>query len=206
MKWIDYIRKVKKEDIIEILDSYEALGPLPGIFIPMIESFLPILPLIVLVIANAAAYGLWKGFLFSWIGVTIGSLIVFLLTRKYGQKFSSYIQRKYPKGKTFFEWIEKKGFTPIFVLSCFPFSPSFIINVVSGLSKIPIHTFILASSLGKAFMIFLVSLVGYDLFSVLKHPWKLILTISLFFLVWIIGKTLEVKFKRKLEKDLSSKK
>lgn len=66
MKWIEYIRKIEKEDILEILESYEALGPLPGIFMPMIESFLPILPLIVLVIANAAAYGLWKGFLFSW--------------------------------------------------------------------------------------------------------------------------------------------
>lgn len=41
MKWIEYIRKIEKEDILEILESYEALGPLPGIFMPMIESFLP---------------------------------------------------------------------------------------------------------------------------------------------------------------------
>jgi uncharacterized membrane protein YdjX (TVP38/TMEM64 family) len=206
MKWIEYIRKIEKEDILEILESYEALGPLPGVVIPLLESFLPILPLVVIIIANAAAYGLWKGFLFSWLGVIIGSLIVFLLTRRYGQKFSNYIQRKYPKGKNFFQWIEKKGFTPIFVLSCFPFSPSFVINIVSGLSKVPIRTFLLASTLGKAFMIFLVSLVGYDVFSVLKHPWKLILTISLFFMVWIIGKSLELRFKNKLEKDSFPKK
>jgi uncharacterized membrane protein YdjX (TVP38/TMEM64 family) len=196
MTWIEYISSLRLEDVLEILEKYESLGPVPGIVVPMIESFIPILPLIVILLANAEAFGLWKGFLFSWLGVSIGCLIVFFFTRRYGTRFSAYIQRKYPKGKALFEWIETKGFTPVFIFACFPFSPSALVNIVSGLSKISVRTFIVALISGKAFMIFLVSLVGDDLFTIYLHPWKLIFAVSLFFLVWVVGKTLEAKFKK----------
>lgn len=196
MNWIDYLRNFEEEDFLEILDKYEALGPLPGIFLPFVEAFLPILPLIVIVLANAAAYGLWKGFLFSWIGVTLGSIIIFSLARKYGHRFYAYILRRSPKGKAFFEWIERKGFTPIFILSCFPFSPSFVVNVVSGMSKIPFHTFLVAVLTGKAFMLFLVSLVGFDIFGIFHNPWRFVLVTSIFALVWLIGRALEKRFKK----------
>src|SRR5690625_7258531 len=61
------------EYIMELLNSYEALGPLPGFLLPFIEAFLPFLPLFVFVIANAAAYGLLEGFLLSWAGASTGA-------------------------------------------------------------------------------------------------------------------------------------
>ena len=70
MKLWEYISTLNKEDIIELLDKYESLGPLPGFLLPFVESFLPFLPIIVIVMGNAAAYGLWKGFLFSWTGAS----------------------------------------------------------------------------------------------------------------------------------------
>ena len=53
-KFFDY------DYIMELLNNYESLGPLPGILLPFIEAFLPFLPLIVFVLANGAAYGLLK--------------------------------------------------------------------------------------------------------------------------------------------------
>lgn len=191
MKWIESLRNIEKEDILHILESYENLGFLPGIIVPFVETFIPILPLVVIVLANAAAYGLWKGFLFSWIGVCLGSIIIFAISRRYGKNFSLKIQRKSTRAKSFFKWIEKKGFTPIFILSCFPFSPSFIVNIVSGFSGIPIRTYLIAKLSGKAFMIFLVSLIGSDIFTIFQHPWKLVLTFSLFALVWVLARYLE---------------
>lgn len=67
------------EFVQELLADYEKLGPLPGILLPFIEAFLPFLPLFVFVLANGAAYGLFEGFLYSWIGASFGSLGVFLL-------------------------------------------------------------------------------------------------------------------------------
>src|SRR5690625_7844506 len=70
--------------IMELLNDYEKLGPLPGILLPFIEAFLPFLPLFVFVFANAAAYGLLKGFLLFWAGSVLGSIIVFLIISKLG--------------------------------------------------------------------------------------------------------------------------
>src|SRR5690625_6623904 len=61
------------EYIMQLLQDYERLGPLPGILLPFIEALLPFLPLVVFVFANAAAYGLLKGFLYSWIGSSLRS-------------------------------------------------------------------------------------------------------------------------------------
>ena len=52
-EWLD------ADKIIELSQHYKALGPLIGILLPFIEAFLPFLPLVVFVIANAGAYGLW---------------------------------------------------------------------------------------------------------------------------------------------------
>ena len=52
------------ENISELTQQYRALGPIPGIVLPMLEAFLPFLPLFVFVTANVTAFGLWWGFFF----------------------------------------------------------------------------------------------------------------------------------------------
>ncbi|UVI30852.1 TVP38/TMEM64 family protein [Paenibacillus spongiae] len=199
-QWNEWIHELKDLDLHQVqqtLESYSAFGPLLGIGLTMVESFLPILPLLVFVAVNANIYGLWFGSLFSWIGVCGGSLIVFLLARKLGTKFGPWMQRKFPKSKRFFNWIEQRGFTPIFLLACFPFSPSIIINVVSGLSKVPFHTFVVAVLLGKAVMIFSVSLLSFDIVNLAKEPWRIVLTCVLIFAMWVAGKQLEKRYELK---------
>ncbi|GIQ69232.1 TVP38/TMEM64 family protein [Xylanibacillus composti] len=189
----DQWKQIDKEAIEQLLDQYAALGPLPGILLPLLESFIPVLPLIVILLGNAASYGTGLGFLYSWIGVVSGSSIVFLLARRFGSRLRSYTERKLPKAGTFFHWIENKGFTPIFLLACFPFTPSFLVNVVSGMSMIPFRIFLIAIMLGKGIMIFLVSLVGGEWRDFVEHPSKLALAGALLFAMWLAGKQVESK-------------
>ena len=65
-----------------LLDQFRALGPLPGILLTFLKSFIPPMPTIVIVGVNAAVYGLWAGFLYSWIGMVAGCLTTFLIVRK----------------------------------------------------------------------------------------------------------------------------
>jgi uncharacterized membrane protein YdjX (TVP38/TMEM64 family) len=194
MDWWKALSKLELEDIKEILNQYEALGPLPGILVPMVEAFLPFLPLILIVIANAEAYGLFYGFLLSWIGVVSGAFCVFLIVRMFGRRFRGFLERKIKKSGKFMYWIERKGFTPIFVLACFPFTPSSVVNIVAGLSNLPIHTFLTATILGKGVMIFLVSFAGHDVTELFRAPWKLVLIIVIFTLMWWIGRKVESKY------------
>ncbi|WP_135554575.1 TVP38/TMEM64 family protein [Paenibacillus cymbidii] len=196
MSWIDTISGMSWEDVQHILNRYEALGPLPGIVATFVEAFLPILPLIAIVIANVNAYGLWEGALLSWIGVVAGAMCVFLFFRRFGGRFRGFVERKYPRTKKFIEWVEHRGFTPVFVLACFPFTPSAFVNIVAGISKLPVRVFLIATLLGKAIMILIVSLAGHDLGNLLKTPWKLVLVAVMLVVIWFMGRKLEARYTR----------
>ncbi|MCM3735165.1 TVP38/TMEM64 family protein [Bacillus cytotoxicus] len=181
------------ENMNQLVDSYRAFGPFLGIGLPMLEALIPALPLIVFVMANAVAFGLWFGFLYSWIGSVLGALIVFSVIRRFGRsQFFSFVN-KHPKVRKAMGWIERKGFAPIFVLFCFPFTPSALINVVAGLSRISRRQFVLALALGKLVMIFILSYIGSDLTSFIHKPVKTIIVIGIIFILWYVGKKIEVK-------------
>ncbi|MCP8968237.1 TVP38/TMEM64 family protein [Ectobacillus ponti] len=188
--WKDYFTL---EHIEYLLESYRAFGPLAGILLPLLEAFVPILPLVAFIMANAVAYGLWAGFLYSWIGSVLGSLLLFFLVRRFGQhRFFKFLNH-HPKVRKSMAWIERKGFGPIFLLFCLPFSPSALINIVAGLSRISRKQFTLALSLGKVVMIFVISYIGYDILSFFQKPLKSAAVAAMVFVLWYIGKRIEIK-------------
>jgi len=186
-------------DVQALLDKYEKLGPLPGILLPFIEAFLPFLPLFVFVMANSGAYGLFKGFLYSWIGSSVGMIVVFLIIRKFEDKRIFQKLRADRRVKTVTSWVERNGFGPLFILLCFPFSPSALINLVAGLSKVRIQQFILAVLLGKTVMVFSVSYIGSSITEFAKHPLKTVIIIGCIVCFWLFGTYLEKKLLRRQE-------
>jgi uncharacterized membrane protein YdjX (TVP38/TMEM64 family) len=155
------------------------------------------LPVFVFILANAVVFGLWEGFILSWIGSCAGSLAVFFLIRKIREvKFLKRLY-EYKQVKKTMIWIENHGFGPLFLMLSFPFSPSALINVVSGLSKVSILQFLLAVFLGKFVMVFTVSWIGQDIVSLVKSPVKTILLLIFIFSLWLIGK----QFEKRLEKQ-----
>ncbi|WP_096155208.1 MULTISPECIES: TVP38/TMEM64 family protein [Bacillus] len=192
---MEYITLLKEwltlEHLLEVLQEYKSFGPIPGFLLVILEAFLPFLPLIVIVLTNAAAFGLWYGFLISWSGSVVGATIVFLLIRRLQNK--SWMQKflKRENVQKTMSWVERHGFAPIFLLFCFPFSPSFLINAVAALSKMKFHSFLLALTAGKMVMIFSISYVGYDIVSFISKPTKTIIVICVMLLLWYIGKRIE---------------
>jgi uncharacterized membrane protein YdjX (TVP38/TMEM64 family) len=185
-----------EDNILKWLEDYRDLGPLPGILLPMLESFFPILPLFLFVAANGAAYGFWFGVLYSWIGTVSGSVIVYFIVRGLAQKPFVRFITKYRKVRSILNWIERRGFGPLFLIYCFPFTPAGLINVVAGLSQIPPRTFTLAVSLGKLVMIFMFTYIGHDFLEIVQEPVKMIIVVSAIFLLWLVGKRLETRMKR----------
>ena len=181
------------DDIMELIGEYRALGPIPGILLPMIEAFLPFLPLVLFVMANASAFGLWLGFLYSWIGACAGALLVFFLFRKYGQKRILRFLQKHKQVRKGMSWVERHGFGPLFLLLCFPFTPSAVVNIVAGLSKISLAQYMLAVMAGKMVMIFIISFVGYDIRSLLTQPLRTAIVLVVIFILWYVGKIIEVR-------------
>lgn len=187
------------EQIEQFLENLSSFGPLPGILVPFFEAFLPFLPLIVIIAANVNIYGFGFGMLFSWIGILGGAVCIFLGCRHFGHRFGEWLQRRFPSIKKVFGWVENKGFTTLFLLSCFPFTPSVLITIVSGLSKLPFHTFLVAVSLGKAMMILFIALISFDITNLFEAPWRIIASIVGIIILWYGGKLLEKRYNAKHE-------
>ncbi|WP_312476770.1 TVP38/TMEM64 family protein [Neobacillus sp.] len=189
------------ENIMNLIQEYRALGPIPGILLPVIEAFFPFLPLFLFVMANANAFGLWLGFLYSWLGACIGALLVFILIRKYGQRRIFAFLSKHPKVRKLMDWVERHGFGPLFLLLCFPFTPSAVVNIVAGLSKIRMAQYMLAVCIGKMVMIFTMSFIGYDIRSLVTKPYRTVLVLIIIFLLWYVGKRIEGRMNKGTEND-----
>ena len=187
------------ENLLNLIKQYRSFGPIPGILLPMFEAFIPVLPLVIFVMANANAFGLWLGFLYSWLGACLGALFVFLVVRKFGQKKVFSFLSKHPKVQKLMKWVERHGFGPIFLLVCFPFTPSALVNIVAGLSKISIAQYALAIFTGKMVMIFTISFVGYDLHSLLTKPLRSVIVTIVIFVLWYFARRIELRLNKSLD-------
>ena len=190
------------ENIEEVEKYYRTLGPLIGVFLPFLEAFLPFLPLVVIVVANANAFGLFLGFLLSWIGTVFGSYAIFLIVRKFGRHPRLHFFTQSKRVKKLIKWVDMNGLSPLFVLLCFPFTPSVLVNIVAGLSNIRRQFYLVALILGKMIMIFGMSFVGHDITDLIRNPIKLVLAAIAIFLLWLFGKAVEVRLNKKVERDL----
>lgn len=192
------------ENIKEIEAQYRTLGPLIGILFPFLEAFLPFLPLVVFVVANATSHGILLGFLYSWLGTVLGSYSVFLVVRRFGKypKLQRFIRKE--KVQKLIRWVDMRGLGPLFVLLCFPFTPSVLVNIVAGLSNIKKKYYLFVLMAGKFVMIITISVLGSDVTSLLQNPVKLVGVIVAIIALWFVGKAVEKRLNKRVERDLKS--
>ena len=179
---------------IELLNNYRLIGPLAPILLAYIESLIPALPLIVIVSFNVGAHGPIWGFLFSWIGSYLGSVSVFLFFRHIVKKKIDAYTNKKPQIKRLSEFVSTKGYGILFLLTCLPFTPSSLINIVYGLSNVDSKFFIGTISISKIIMIGYLAFVGYSVRQVFENPLWLISAILTMILLYFISKQISKRY------------
>ncbi len=183
--------------LLDLSKDYCFLSMIVGLLSCFIESFLPFLPLIAIVGANAMIFGLWGGFIVSWIGSGLGTLALFLLIRKYNDnKFFKKIRNK--KIEKAILWMNRQGFKLLFIAYSCPFVPSFLVTITSAFCKREVIEFLPAMLAGKFVMFLVISYPASDLSGFLRSPMKIALFTILVFLSWKIGS--------KVNKDLEQHK
>jgi uncharacterized membrane protein YdjX (TVP38/TMEM64 family) len=167
---LDIMSYITEENIRFWLEKFRSLGPLPGILLTFMKSFVPPLPTLLIVGVNGAVYGLWAGFLYSWIGMVLGCTVTFLIVREIGK--SAFVEKwaRKPRVKRSMVWIRRNAFSYVFLLSIFPVGPFVIINVAAGIARMRLLSFLLAVGLGKGIMIFSVTYIGSNVEQFLDHP------------------------------------
>ncbi|MEG2789770.1 MAG: TVP38/TMEM64 family protein [Romboutsia sp.] len=174
------------EQIIYNLQEYKLLVAFVGFAIIIVETFIPALPLVAIVGANAFVLGIWLGFFVSWVGSTIGSIALFFVFKKFSNsKFLEKINND--KIEKFKNWVKKQGFTMIFVTYLCPFIPDFLITITAGISQMKAKNFIPGMVLGKFIMFLVISYIGNDIEHFIKEPIKVASLLVLVLIFWILG-------------------
>lgn len=135
------------------------LGPIIFILIQIIQVVIPIIPGGISCAAGVLIFGPFAGFVYNYIGIAIGSVIIFLLGRNYGKPFilSLVSDKTYEK---YVGWLDnERRFERLFTLAIlFPFAPDDALCLMAGLTKISVKKFTLIIILAKPASIFLYSL------------------------------------------------
>ena len=132
----------------------------PGIFllIQIIQVIIPILPGGVTCLIGVVVFGPVWGFVYNYAGLVIGSIISFLLIRKYGRALILKLvsEKNYNK---YIGWLEKgKKFQILFAAAIFlPGFPDDVLCMLAGLSGMSFGRFTLIMLLCRP-----ISLIGYS--------------------------------------------
>lgn len=131
------------------IDSFGIFGSLIFTLLvafQVVFAFVPGEPLEVL---GGYAFGFWEGSILCILGAAIGSVIIFLFTRKFGKKFVTLFvsEEKLESIKILND--KKRVFILTFILFLIPGSPKDLLTYVSGLTSIKLWQWLIITSIAR---------------------------------------------------------
>ena len=181
------------EQFLLSISNYKILATLMAFMSIVLETFFPILPLLAIVMTNSFVLGMWLGFLVSWIGSSIASVILYLIANKCSEIKILNKYKNSQKIEKIINWIKKQGFNTIFISYACPFIPDFLVTVASGFTSVNIKDFTLGMISGKFVMFLLISYVGEDITELLTSPIKIIVLSFAIMISWVVGQIINRK-------------
>ena len=135
------------------------LGPIIFIFIQILQVVIPIIPGGISTAAGVLIFGPYAGFIYNYVGICIGSIIIFLLGRRYGKPFilSMISDKTYNK---YIGWLDNQNrFEKLFALAIFlPVAPDDALCLMAGLTNMSVKRYTLIILIAKPLSIFLYSM------------------------------------------------
>lgn len=185
------------EQIIEFSTNFISSGGLLfGFLIVFLECLIPVLPLSVFIALNVNAFGFFVGVLISWIATCLGSIVCYYLYIFLGDKLTKkFISKKtYNKAKEKIDKFRDISFSKLVLIITVPFTPSFLINLLAGLSNMKKEKFFLSLLIGKIFTIIFWGYIGKTLIESLTDINALIYIGVTLLVAYIVSKIVTKKF------------
>lgn len=166
-----------------------------GFFMVFIECFIPALPLSIFVALNVNAFGLFLGTFISWIATSIGSFLCYLLFSFLGEKVSEKFLHKriIKKVHNGIEQFQKITLSQLVLLITLPFTPAFLINILSGLAGVSREKFFMSIFIGKIFAVIFWGYIGKSLIESLTDFNSIIYIVFALIVSYIISKIVSKK-------------
>lgn len=161
---------VSEEALRLFLNRFGLAAPFFFVLIQIVQVVIPILPGAVGCLGGVLIFGPFWGFVYNYVGISLGSILAFLLSRKYGRPFVRGMvgEKNYDR---YIGWLDKgKGFDKAFAAAIFfPVAPDDLLCYIAGLTEMSLKKFAAIIILGKPASIFLYSLGLAGIMEVLKN-------------------------------------
>ncbi len=150
-----------KNILIEYMKKFGVLAPAVFIFIQIIQVVFPVIPGGASCLAGVLAFGPIGGFIYNEIGLVIGSVAAYFLSKTYGLKLINSLFKKEQVDK-YLNYIRTNKFEKIFLWGIvLPGLPDDLLCYISGLSNISFKKFLAIVILGKPFALIMYSVFAY---------------------------------------------
>lgn len=149
----------------EVIRSYGSFSILIFILMQIIQVVVFFIPGEFMQVAGGYIFGTFLGGIISLMGITLGSIIVYLIANSYGKPYVKKILLN--KKVKFFKKILKAGSknNVVFIFYLIPGIPKDALAYICGVSSISISDFIIYSTLGRIPGILISSYFGHKLYA-----------------------------------------
>ena len=178
------LERMNSREEIRIL--IEEAGPFAGamyFFIQLLTVIIAPIPSNISMMAGALAMGFWPALLLGLAAIWLGSMGVFLLARRLGQR---RVQKLVDRGvmDKYLPVIREKQEVFLFLALLFPFFPDDMLCILAGLTSIPTRRFALLVLLARPWGLAFAALLGSGAFSLPLWGWAIMIAalIALFIL------------------------
>jgi uncharacterized membrane protein YdjX (TVP38/TMEM64 family) len=159
--WLDSLGPLAPLAFIVILALQVLVGPIPGEATGLLGGFL---------------FGVMPGFLYSLLGLTLGSVLAFMVSRWLGSRFMEKLFRTESLEK-FDALFARNGALVAFLLFLFPGVPKDYLCFLLGLSKIPFKAFVILVAVGRTPATLLLALQGAQVYE--GHYWTFFILLGI---------------------------
>ena len=164
--YFEYSYILKNPNLLkEIIRSYGNFSILVFILMQIIQVVVFFIPGEFIQVAGGYIFGTFLGGIISLIGITLGSIIIYLIANNFGKPFVEKIILH--KKVKFFRKILKAGSknNVVFAFYLIPGIPKDALAYICGVSNISIKDFIIYSTLGRIPGIFISSYFGQKIYT-----------------------------------------
>lgn len=160
----------------------------------VLEGIFAFLPMFIFVTVNILTLGNILGSVVSYACTVIGNFLIFGLCRiGLSPIFQKFLGNR-AKVKKVMKVINKISFSKLVLIISIPLTPSFLVNLAAGLSKIPKEKYLYALMIGKTCIILFWGVFGTSLIDCLTNPLMLFKVVAMIVICNLIGKLISKKF------------
>jgi uncharacterized membrane protein YdjX (TVP38/TMEM64 family) len=144
------------------IEGFGVWAPLVFVGVQALQVVVAPIPGHVTVVLGGYLFGALPGFLYSMVGVTVGSTVAFWLSRRFGRR---YVERVVSPAvlERFDGFTRENALLGVFVGFLVPGIPDDVLCFLAGLTEVPLWKLVVVAVIGRLPSFLVVSVVGAEL-------------------------------------------